>query len=237
MFVLYLCIARLFRLKVRRIPRQILGTIQLYISFAFMLGLLRETGWDSERTLFIPGSFGHGLAKFFILNIGTFLTLMLVISSFILTAYLFGSKILTLPIPSLPSVDSLKSLGSLRFRKKSSRRKQRRDREREYERSYSEDRPENILFPLDIPEPKFNDSNDDDSIQFSEPPQPLLSALNAREEFSSMRIPAPVFKPEPEPKPQEPEHSEPFRSTLSILDNLIDPQDQKAFTVREYSCP
>ena len=224
MFVLYLCAAKLFKLRVKRVPRQILGTIQLYISFAFMLGLLKETGWDSERTLFMPGGFGHGLAKFFVLNIGTFLTLILVICSFILTAYLFGSKILTLPIPSLPSVESLKSLKSLRFRKRNSRRKQRRDRDYEYERSYSEDRPENILFPLDIPEPKFNDDNDDgeqDSIQFSEPPQPLLSALNAREEFNAMRIPAPVFKPEPKPKPQEPEHSEPFRSTLSILDNLI----------------
>ena len=207
MFVLYLCAAKLFRLRVVRVPRQILGTIQLYISFTFMLGLLKETGWDSERTLFLPGSFGHGLAKFFVLNIGTFLTLLLVICSFILTAYLFGSRILQLSVPEI----SMKSLRSLRFRKASgSRRRQRRerdsideDREYEYERNYSEDRPENILFPFEIPDPKFKSSNDEESIQFSQP-----------------QIPDPVFKPEPV-KPKESEHLEPFRSTISILDNLI----------------
>ncbi len=195
MFVLYLCIAKLFRLRVVRVPRQILGTIQLYISFAFMLGLLKETGWDSERTLFLPGSFGHGLAKFFVLNIGTFLTLLLVICSFILTAYIFGSRILQLSVPEI----SFKSLSSLRFRKSSgSRRRQHRVRD-----NYSEDRPENILFPLEIPDPKFKSSVDEESIQFSQP-----------------KIPDPVFKPEPV-KPKESEHLEPFRSTLSILDNLI----------------
>lgn len=223
MFVLYLCAAKLFRLRVVNVPRQILGTIQLYISFAFMLGLLRETGWDSERTLFIPGGFGHGLAKFFVLNIGTFLTLMLVICSFILTAYLFGSKILQLSVPSF----SLNSIKSLRFTKKSSRKRQRRvretdrdDTETEYERRYADDRPENILFPFDIPEPKFSNTEDADSMQFSSEPQPLLSALNAREEFNAIRIPPPVFKPEP-PKPQEEEHAAPFRETINILDNLI----------------
>ncbi|MBQ6773425.1 MAG: hypothetical protein IJP48_05095 [Synergistaceae bacterium] len=206
MFVLYLCIAKLFKLRVIRIPRQILGTIQLYVSFAFMLGLLKETGWDSERTLFIPGSFGHGLAKFFVLNIGTFLTLILVICSFILTAYLFGSKILTLSIPQI----SMKSLKSLRFKKSSgssSRRRPRREMEYENERSYPEGRPENILFPFDIPEPKFNDEysdseSDSDSVQFSQ------------------RIPDPVFKPEPKPKP-EAQHLDPFKKAINLFDDLI----------------
>ena len=208
MFVFYLCIAKLFRLRVTRIPRQILGTIQLYISFAFMLGLLRETGWYSERTLFIPGSFGHGLAKFFVLNIGTFLTLLLVICSFILTAYLFGSRILDLSVPSF----SLKSISSLRrFRKKSSPRRQRRVRdniesETEYERRYTDDRPENILFPFDIPEPKFNISNNDDEEADSV-------------QFSAM-IPDPVFKPEPQPKP-ETQHLDPFKKAINLFDDLI----------------
>ncbi|MBQ7559410.1 MAG: hypothetical protein IJT20_04095 [Synergistaceae bacterium] len=64
LFWLYLCAAKLLRLKVPNLPRQILGTLQLYISFAFMLGLLRETGWNSELTLFAPGNFGQALAHF-----------------------------------------------------------------------------------------------------------------------------------------------------------------------------
>ena len=103
LFVLYLCIAKLLKFKVPRIPRQILGTIQLYISFAFMLGLLRETGWDSEWTLSLPGNFGQGLARFFVLNVGTFITLLLVICSFLLSAFFFGSRILKLSLPPMPS--------------------------------------------------------------------------------------------------------------------------------------
>ena len=103
LFGLYLSAAAFMKRRIPKVRRQILGTIQLYISFAFMLGLLREAGWNSEMTLAQPGSFGLGLAKFFVLNVGTFIALLLVILSFILTAYLFGLKILSVELPSLPS--------------------------------------------------------------------------------------------------------------------------------------
>lgn len=101
LFLIYLCGAKLLKFSVPKVPRQVLGTIQLYISFAFLLGLLKELGWESEMTLLMPGAFGGGLAHFFVLNLGTVITLVLVIASFIFSAFLFGARILRAPLPAL----------------------------------------------------------------------------------------------------------------------------------------
>ena len=222
-FVIYLCIAKLFRFRVPRVPRQVLGTLQLYISFSFMLGFLRETGWKSDWTLFQPGGIGSGLAKFFVLNIGTFITLLLVIASFILSAYLFGSKILkiSLPVRNFSDSDS----------ESENRPRPRRKPRENYNSSndpYFEDKPENILFPQKIPAPKFKVY--DDAIQFSDP-MPLLSALNAKAEIESMRIPDPKLKQDDTQQP-EPE-SDPMKAAINMFSTLITSLDEGKMSAPE----
>ncbi len=104
LFVLYVCIARLLKFRIPKLRRQFFGTLMLYISFSFLLGLLKESGWSSEALLFTPGSFGGGLAKFFVLNAGTFITLIITVGLFFLSAVFFGSKILTIRFPKIPKL-------------------------------------------------------------------------------------------------------------------------------------
>ncbi len=172
LFGLYLSAATFMKRRVPRVRRQILGTIQLYISFAFMLGLLRESGWNSEKILLQPGSFGLNLAKFFDLNVGTFLTLLLVILSFILTAYLFGLKILSVELPALPSF-------TFRRKKKSQKdddepRKPRRKREH-LERQSTGDyelTPEEIAFMKNIPAPILKEDRYTYDYDYNYPEEP-----------------------------------------------------------------
>ncbi len=163
LFGLYVGISKFMRLRIPRLPRQVLGTLQLYISFAFTLGVLRESGWTSEMTLFLPGSIGSGLAKFFMLNIGTFITLILIAGSFMFSAYLYGAKILKVSMPKIPR---------LKFRLHRHR-KHRPTPEQEYTESYSDYTapttdyiPENMPFPEDIPDPILRQapSHDDEPV-------------------------------------------------------------------------
>ena len=199
LFWLYLCAAKLLKFRVPKLPRQILGTIQLYISFAFMLGLLKETGWNSEMTLFIPGNFGHGLAKFFVLNIGTFLTLLLVAGSFVLSAFFYGSKILNLSLPSFDFNFENLDLNSLRRKFISARRAKRRiRREREkfndtrnddYEKEevISEYSAEKIFFPKEFPSPKFKaDDAEISSVPVSEKNDEKISEISISENKSDL---------------------------------------------------
>ena len=195
LFWLYVCIAKFMKLRIPRLPRQILGTIQLYISLAFTLGFLHETGWTSEMTLFLPGSFGVGLAKFFILNIGTFITLILLVCSFIFSAVLYGSKILRLSMPALPAIN---------FNRTRRRPRRRREREATYRRSEDYELPEengrleDILFTQDIPEPNLKpsryDYHDDDN-----------DSYNAQ----IMDIPMPSFKPSHDDEKAKPKRETP----------------------------
>ena len=167
LFGLYVGISKFMRLRIPRLPRQVLGTLQLYISFAFTLGVLRESGWSSEMTLFLPGSIGTGLAKFFVLNIGTFISLILIAGSFMLSAYLYGGKFLKLSMPKIP-----------RFKFKLRRRKKHRlapdpePQRTESERipSYDEDIPENMPFPEDIPDPILRQTPAGDSRVYDDEP-------------------------------------------------------------------
>ena len=155
LFMLYVCTAKLLRLKAPRLRRQTFGTIMLYISLAFLLGVLSESGWSSEWTLFAPGRFGLGLAKFFMLNVGTFVTMILVIASFVLSAVLFGSRILKLTVPAMSRLNPRKFIR--RFR----RRRQR----PEQEEDYSDPDPEldynleAMLFTDSLQAPAFSDES------------------------------------------------------------------------------
>lgn len=197
LFWLYLCVAKLLKFRVPRLPRQILGTVQLYISFAFMLGFLREIGWISEWTLFRPGDFGEGLAKFFVLNVGTFITLILVAGSFILSAFFFGSRILKLSVPQIPTLKfNTHPRNSRRVRRK-----------REHINIYTHDQPENILFKPDIPSPKLKPAPED-FYDYDD---------NSREEFEPSFTNTPTM-PEPEAVITE---QEPLKNAIDIFDKLI----------------
>ena len=225
LFWLYLCIALLMDFRIPLLPRQVLGTVQLYISFSFMLGLLRESGWNSNATLFMPGAFGHGLAKFFVLNIGTFITLLLVIGSFILSAYLYGSKILRVSLPELPSFN-LMSL--IRRRERTVRIRRRR------EGNYTEDRPEDILFRKDVNIPDEDNHMDNmrtgdlsgdfyfDSIDI---PKFMNASPETKEKSDTGHESKQEAEPEKKTEPQNP--VEVFDSLLAILDTAPVPEKKK----------
>ncbi|MBQ7220196.1 MAG: hypothetical protein IJS28_04370 [Synergistaceae bacterium] len=204
LFVLYVCTAKFLKFRIPKLPRQILGTIQLYISFAFMLGFLKETGWSSELTLFRPGDFGSGIAKFFVLNIGTFITLILVACSFLLSAFFFGSRILKL---SMPDMSSLR----LRVRRRRPRKPSRQNRRSTDD--YDEDRPEDILFTRNIPQPKLTQNDEDDSAQISDIMQ------NFSIQFPKLK-PAPE---DPQPKPKiDPDYgTKSGRQALEKIDDAL----------------
>ena len=218
LFWLYICIAKIMKFRVPRIQRQILGTIQLYISFAFMLGLLKETGWDSDWTLMMPGNFGQGLASFFVLNIGTFITLLLVIGSFILSAYLYGSKILTLSLPSVPRLKAGRNTE--------------RPRRRRRDTGYSDQRPEKILFTGNIPAPKLRPSGyEDDAMQVSSNEQ-VVSAFGRTTES----LPPPKLKPAPEDTPPEKPKTgknaiETIDDALALLESVVPDAPRKKRTI------
>ena len=200
LFWLYICIAKIMKLHIPRVPRQVLGTIMLYISFAFMLGLLKETGWDSDWTLFLPGNFGQGLARFFVLNVGTFITLLFVIASFILTAYLYGSRILRVSFPAV------------RLRRIQKPERQRRPRETH--EVFPSQKPESILFMKDLPAPKFRE---EDGVQISSS-EKMLSAFGKTAES----LPAPKLKPAPEDKPApEPESPAKPKNAVEMIDDAL----------------
>ena len=96
LFWLYLCFAWFIRLRIPRPLGQILGTCQLYLSIAFMLGLFRRVGWHSSWLLAEPGRVGDGLAHFFVLNLGVLGTVLVSFASLFLAGLFFGSRFLSL---------------------------------------------------------------------------------------------------------------------------------------------
>ena len=206
LFGLYVCIAKLLGLRIPKLPRQILGTIQLYISFAFMLGFLKEMGWSSEATLLRYGNFGSGLAKFFVLNIGTFITLILVVCSFLLSMFFYGSRLLKLSLPHLSSL----RLKLRRRRPRPSSRPGRYDADT-YEEEY---RPDDILFTRKIPQSRPNHDDEADII-----PDPDIMQ-NFTIEFPKLK-PAPE-ESQPVQKPQEPEGiTKSGQKTLEKIDDAL----------------
>lgn len=93
LFLIYLCIAWFAKTKIPRPLGQILGTIQLYLSTAFMLGLFKQAHWDISWMLATPGLIGNNLARFFVLNLGVLGTIVVAFASLALSAILFGFKL------------------------------------------------------------------------------------------------------------------------------------------------
>ena len=106
LFWIYLCLAWLVRSRVPRLLRQILGTIQLYVSLAFMLGVARHAGWDPGWLILEPGEVGSALARFFILNLGAFGAMLVAAASFLLASVFFGSRVLVRIASSVPQAPS-----------------------------------------------------------------------------------------------------------------------------------
>ena len=90
LFWIYLCLARLARSRVPHPLGQILGTVQLYLSLALMLGIARQTGWNPGWGLSEPGEAGIMLARFFLLNLGGFGAILAAAVFFLLAAFFFG---------------------------------------------------------------------------------------------------------------------------------------------------
>lgn len=206
LFWMYVCAARFIRFRIPKLRRQVFGTLMLYVSLAFMLGFLREAGWESETTLLQSGSFGSGLAKFFILNIGTFFTLLLVISSFVFSAVLYGSKILKLTMPKIPK---------FRIKRRRSSKPLRRQRRHDYDLddAATDKRPEDILFTKEIPSPIFSyDDEEEDSAQISdiEPIDP--------ESKSTVNFELPILRPAPEDVPAKPRTGQ---KAVDIIDDAL----------------
>jgi DNA segregation ATPase FtsK/SpoIIIE-like protein len=93
LFLLYLCIAWFARSRIPRPLGQIFGTLQLYFSTAFILGLFRYAGGDLSWALAEPGRVGIALSKFFILNLGALGTIIMAFIALAVAAILFGSKL------------------------------------------------------------------------------------------------------------------------------------------------
>ena len=220
LFLLYLSVATLLKFRVPRVPRQVLGTIQLYISFAFMLGLLKETGWEAESTLFLPGNFGHGLARFFVLNVGTFITLLLVAGCFILSAFFFGSKILRISLPTLPTIKTIN-------KNTSERKRPRRRKKTDSEDIYDDFSPDDILFMKKLPTPnlKSDDDVDEDSLQFS---------LSGKKSGNIDNIQMPKLKPAPDNDDKKKSLSKKNPTdnpAVEKIDNLLAMIDSGAFEI------
>lgn len=103
LFLIYLCIAWFAKTKIPRPLGQILGTLQLYLSTAFMLGLFKQAHWDISWMLATPGLVGNSLAQFFVLNLGVLGTLVVAFASLALSAILFGFKLPVRVVQALAS--------------------------------------------------------------------------------------------------------------------------------------
>ncbi|MDR2137285.1 MAG: hypothetical protein LBO68_03250, partial [Synergistaceae bacterium] len=90
LFLVYLCIAWFAKSRIPRPLGQIFGTLQLYLSTAFILGLFRNAGGELPWVLSQPGKVGNALAQFFLLNLGVLGTIFVAIASLALSAILFG---------------------------------------------------------------------------------------------------------------------------------------------------
>ncbi|MDR1378875.1 MAG: hypothetical protein LBJ36_07465 [Synergistaceae bacterium] len=90
LFLVYLCVAWFARSRIPRPLGQIFGTLQLYLSTAFILGLFRNAGGNLSWALSQPGRVGDALTQFFRLNLGILGTIFVAIVSLLLSAILFG---------------------------------------------------------------------------------------------------------------------------------------------------
>jgi hypothetical protein len=90
LFLVYLCAAWFAGSRIPRPLGQILGTVQIYITTAFTLGLFRQARWSLPWLLAEPGAVGETLARFFLLNGGVLGAVVVAFSSLALSAVLYG---------------------------------------------------------------------------------------------------------------------------------------------------
>ncbi|MCL2010280.1 MAG: FtsK/SpoIIIE domain-containing protein [Synergistaceae bacterium] len=93
LFLIYLCAAWFAKSRVPRPWGQIAGTLQLYLTTAFVLGLVNEAHLGLPWVWAVPGNVGNSLAKFFILNLGAMGAIIIAFASLALASILFGFKL------------------------------------------------------------------------------------------------------------------------------------------------
>lgn len=92
-FLFYLCVAWIAKIRIPRPLGQIFGTLQLYLSTAFALGLFKQAHWELAPAIFTPGVTGDGLARFFVLNLGALGTVIVAFASLALSMIFFGFRL------------------------------------------------------------------------------------------------------------------------------------------------
>ncbi|MDR1875771.1 MAG: DNA translocase FtsK 4TM domain-containing protein, partial [Synergistaceae bacterium] len=91
-FLFYICVAWITGKQIPRPLGQIVGTLQLYFTTAFALGLIRYVDLTLPWVWGEPGHVGRGLARFFVLNLGAPGTVIVAFLSLALSAILFGFR-------------------------------------------------------------------------------------------------------------------------------------------------
>ncbi|MBQ7570042.1 MAG: hypothetical protein IJT22_03850, partial [Synergistaceae bacterium] len=99
LFWIYLCLARLMRVRVPRITAQILGTLMLYFALNFIFGLVRHAGLDARLAIFTPSYTGLSLAGFFVLNFGAPGAIIAAVIFLLIAAFLFRSHVIFAVMP------------------------------------------------------------------------------------------------------------------------------------------
>jgi len=99
LFWIYLCFARLMRVRVPRITAQILGTLMLYFALNFIFGLVRQAGLDARLAIFTPSYTGLSLAGFFVLNFGAPGAIIAAVIFLLIAAFLFRSHVIFAVMP------------------------------------------------------------------------------------------------------------------------------------------
>ncbi|MBQ3627007.1 MAG: hypothetical protein II948_09730 [Synergistaceae bacterium] len=99
LFWIYLCFARLMRVRVPRITAQILGTLMLYFALNFIFGLVRHAGLDARLAIFTPSYTGLSLAGFFVLNFGAPGAIIAAVIFLLIAAFLFRSHVIFAVMP------------------------------------------------------------------------------------------------------------------------------------------
>ncbi len=195
LFGIYVCVAKLMHLRIPKLPRQILGTLQLYISLTVFLGFLHESGLESKLAVFQPG-IGEGIARFFILNVGTLATLILIACSFLFSAYLFGSKLFKLSLPDF----SREHENNFDGQQKSDSRPRKRKTDNKIEEPFMFKKPAKVSKPVknnnapkfyvpDFPDPDFGDEPEEPEPQNDEDDYEQPAVIEPELELESTKDP------------------------------------------------
>ncbi|MDR1049145.1 MAG: DNA translocase FtsK [Synergistaceae bacterium] len=93
LFFIYLCASRFAKGRIPRPFGQGMGTLLLYFSTAFVLGLFKEARWALPWLLADPGVVGDGLARFFMLNLGVLGSVFAAFAFLALSSIFYGFRL------------------------------------------------------------------------------------------------------------------------------------------------